>query len=91
MSTKYMVIIEGGIVQDLLSNDGTIPDWDRFDWDDFKDNPVEYWDSMGAEWQEFFKEAAPLAYADALAEVQETTEWEEQERRKDPFCDVEAS
>jgi len=85
MTTKFMVIVEGGIVQDVL---GTLPDWDRHDWDDFRDNPVEYWNDMGTEWQEFFKQVAPLAYAEALEMVDEQKRSDEEERRSIPFIDV---
>ncbi|SRR6266568_2479796 len=88
MTTKFMVIVEGGIVQDVLANDGTSPDWHRHDWDDFRDNPVQYWNDMGTEWQEFFKQVAPLAYAEALEMVDEQKRSDEEERRLIPFIDV---
>jgi len=88
MTTKFMVIVEGSIVQDVLANDGTLPDWHRHDWDDFRDNPVQYWNDMGAEWQEFFKQVAPLAYAEALAMVDEEKRLDEEERKSIPFIDV---
>ena len=84
MTTKFMVIAEGGIVQDVLANDGTLPDWDRLDWDDFRDNPVQYWNDMGTEWQEFFKRVAPRAHADALAMVDGQKRLDEEERRINP-------
>jgi len=88
MATKFLVIVEGGIVQDLLANDGTLPDWVPFDWDDFKDDSITYWNNMGAEWQETFKAAAPKLCAYALDTIKEQQEQDAEAERSIPFHDV---
>lgn len=88
MTTKLMAILEGGIAQDVLANDGTLPDWDRLDWDGFRSNPVQHWDDGGTDWQESLRQVAPLAHADALAMADEQKRSDEEGRRSIPFIDV---
>jgi hypothetical protein len=87
---RAMVILEGGIAQDILSDHAI--EWDRFDWDDFSDDPVAYWGEMGQEWQDFFAQTAPEAYKQALETVEDARADEAKEEADhlllNPFHDV---
>jgi len=62
ISPSILVIVEGGIVQEVTTAPGQL--WDTFDRDDFADDPAQYWAEkdpatrahIRADWPELYKE-----------------------------------
>ena len=91
---RPIVIVEGGIVQDVLDGQ-TRPDYIVWDWDNFRDDPARYWYERAEE-----ERACILAtfHPSVIRELQEmlaedmawAIEQEKREREADPFWMVEA-
>jgi hypothetical protein len=84
-----IVVVEGGCVSDVLG----VHSYDVFDWDNFKDNPVAYWEENGGDDSEYFgtiKDLSPTLFDEIKQKVDDARREMEAERHKDPFCDVES-
>ena len=67
---RIVVIVEGGVVQEALAPVSRPCDMLVWDWDNFKDAPVETWEDYDGEDRELLRQLlAPEVYAEILAKV----------------------
>jgi hypothetical protein len=63
-SKTILVIVEGGIVQEVTTAPGQL--WDTFDRDDFADDPAQYWDDKDPGTREHIRRDWPELYAEIM-------------------------
>ena len=90
-----LVVVEGGIVQDVLSDTGRTVDYNVWDWNDFEDDPVSYWEEKTDASKAVYRRTVhPEVYADMIKRYNRAKKREQDEREaeqsKDPFRDVPA-
>jgi hypothetical protein len=92
-SEPVIVVMEGGCVNDVLG----VQNFDIFDWDDFIDNPLAYWDDRGSSGSEYWgsiESLSPKLYReieDRVATAQaEALQKENAKQLSDPFWMVDA-
>lgn len=82
-----IVVVDGGCVQDVLG----VECYDVFDWDNFNDNPIAYWEENGeSEMMQVIRDTTPSLYEEIVERVEKVKARQENEKRKDPFWMVEA-
>jgi hypothetical protein len=89
MSGQIIVVVQGGCVTDVLG----VQSYNVFDWDNFEDNPESYVEDNGGLEGEFFQQIEDLSpdlFADIEDAYYKAVRYREDQRRKDPFCDVPA-
>lgn len=87
-----IVVVEGGIVQEVLNVRGG---YDVWDWDDFKDQPSDYWEEMPDDFRAniraSFSAEAIRQIEEVLAEdIEMAYELENKRKAADPFWMVPA-
>lgn len=69
-----LIWVEGGIVQECTAHS-----WTVFDWDNFEDDPVEYWNELDEDSKRTLQNAWPALYERILPAYNEAKQREEEE------------
>jgi len=82
---KALIVTSGGTVNDVLSLHPV--EWGVWDWDDFNDSPLAYWEDRTGkdELKELFDADAD---AEILADVEKERTREAEQRASIPFADA---